>query len=88
MVAAILYVLGLMSTVISIIVIAAQSPELMDTFSAAMEAGSTNMVGVVVEMLVDLNRPLTMLLAGLLLMGFARIIMLLGSINRSLRGSV
>ena len=44
------------------------------------------MIDVIAGLFAGLNWAVAPIIGGLVLMGFARIIMLLGSINRSLRG--
>ena len=86
MVAGLLYLIGLIAVLASIVVIGYGAPAMFQTFSAAMDSGNQNMVGVVAGLLTQLSWAVTPLVGGLVLMGIGRIIMLLGAINRSLRG--
>ena len=86
MVAGLLYLIGLIAVLASIVVLGYGSPAMFQTFSAAMDSGNQNMVGVVAGLLTQLSWSVTPLVGGLVLMGMGRIIMLLGAINRSLRG--
>lgn len=86
MIAGLLYLIGLVAVLVSIVIIGYGAPTMLQTFSAAMDAGSTNMFGVIGSLVGSLGWAVTPIVGGLLLMGVARIIMLLASINRSLRG--
>ena len=86
MVAGLLYLIGLVAVLLSIAIIGYGAPAMIQTFTAAMDAGSQNMFGVVASLAASLNWAVTPIVGGLVLMGLGRIIMLLGSINRSLRG--
>lgn len=86
MVAGLLYLIGLIAVLVSIVIIGYSAPAMFQSFSAAMDAGNQNMFGVVGGLLGSLGWAVTPIVGGLLLMGVARIIMLLGAINRSLRG--
>lgn len=85
MVAALLYLVGLAAVLISIVVIGYGAPTMYQTFSAAMDAGD-NAFATLATLAGQLNWAVTPVVGGLVLMGFARIIMLLAAINRSLRG--
>lgn len=86
MVAALLYLIGLVAVLISIVIIGFGAPAMMQTLSAAMDAGDPNMFGVVAGLAASLDWAVAPLVGGLVLMGLGRVIMLLGDINRSLRG--
>lgn len=86
MVAALLYLIGLAAVLVSIAIIGFGAPAMMQTLSAAMDAGDQNILGVVTGMAASLNWAVTPLVGGLVLMGLGRVIMLLSDINRSLRG--
>ena len=86
MVAGLLYLAGLVVVVANILVIGYGVPSMVQTFTAAMDAGSTNMFGVVTSLATSVSWPLTLVVGGLLVMGVGRIIILLSAINRSLRG--
>ena len=85
MVAGLLYLIGLIAVVISILVIGYGAPTMTQTFSAAMDAGD-NVFAVIAELAAALSWAVLPIVGGLALMGMGRIIMLLASINRSLRG--
>jgi hypothetical protein len=85
MVAGLLYLIGLIAVVISILVIGYGAPTMIQTFSAAMDAGD-NVFATIGGLAAELTWAVLPIVGGLALMGMGRIIMLLASINRSLRG--
>jgi Flp pilus assembly pilin Flp len=85
MIAGLLYLIGLIAVLISVVIIGYGAPMMFQTFSAAMDAGD-NVFATIANLAGSLNWALLPIIGGLALMGFGRIIMLLGSINRSLRG--
>ena len=85
MVAGLLYLIGLISVLISILVIGYAAPTMFQTFSAAMDAGA-NVFTTIAGVAAALSWAVLPIVGGLGLMGLGRIIMLLASINRSLRG--
>lgn len=85
MVAGLLYLIGLIAVVISILVIGYGAPTMIQTFSAAMDAGE-NIFTTIGGLATGLTWAVLPIVGGLALMGMGRIIMLLASINRSLRG--
>lgn len=86
MVAGLLYLIGLIAVLLSIAIAGLGAPALIQTFTTAMDAGSSDMFGVITGMAATLSWAVTPIVGGLALMGMGRIIMLLGAINRSLRG--
>ena len=85
MVAGLLYLIGLIAVLASVVVIGYGAPAMLQAFTTAMDSG-TDMVGVVGGLLAQLHWAVTPIVGGLVLMGLGRIILLLGAINRSLRG--
>lgn len=85
MVAGFLYLIGLIAVLISIVIIGYGAPTMIQTFTAAMDAGE-NVFSAIAGLWGSLSWATLPIVGGLALMGFARIIMLLASINRSLRG--
>jgi len=85
MVAGLLYLIGLIAVVISILVIGYGAPTMIQIFSAAMDAGE-NVFATIGGLAAGLTWAVLPIVGGLALMGMGRIIMLLASINRSLRG--
>lgn len=86
MIALLLYLIGLVTTVVTIVVVGFDAPAIWTSLSAAYSGGLDKVLPALGEIAVRLNWALTPSLGGLLLMGFARIMMLLGSISRALRG--
>ena len=85
MVAGLLYLIGLIAVLISIVIVGYGAPAMYQTFSAAMDAGD-NVFATISGLAGQLNWALLPIIGGLALMGLGRIIMLLAAINRSLRG--
>ena len=85
MVAGLLYLIGLIAVLISIVIIGYGAPTMIQSFTAAMDAGE-NVFSTIAILAGSLTWALWPVIGGLALMGFARVIMLLASINRSLRG--
>jgi hypothetical protein len=86
MIALLLYLIGLISAVVTVIVAALDAPAIVSALVAAYDAGFDNVLPALAKIATGLNWALVPFLGGLLLMGFARIMILLGSINRALRG--
>ena len=86
MIALLLYLIGLVSAVVTVVVVAFDAPNIYATLMAAYNSGLGNVLPALGQVASGLGWALTPFLGGLLLMGFARIMMLLGSINRALRG--
>jgi hypothetical protein len=86
MLAGLLYFIGLVTVLINLAIAGYQVPTAINQVTAAMDAGTANMVDVVIRVSAGFSGYVWPVLIGLTLMGFGRVIMLLGSINRSLRG--
>ena len=86
MIAILLYLIGLVSAVFTLVVVGFEAPAIYAALSAAYASGLPNVLPALGKVAAGLNWALTPFLGGLLLMGFARIMILLGSINRALRG--
>ena len=86
MVAALLYLIGLIAVLVSIAIVGFSVPEVISRFTAAMDAGNANLIDLIGSIGAGYSWALGPVVGGLVLMGFARVIMLLSSINRSLRG--
>ena len=86
MIAALLYLIGLVAVLVSIAIAGYSAPQAIANFTAAMDSGTANMLDVALGIAGSFQWTLTPIVGGLLLMGAGRVIMLLGSINRSLRG--
>ena len=85
MVAGLLYLIGLVAVLISILVMGYGAPPMIQNFTAAMDRGE-NVFSTIAVLANSLGWAVTPIIGGLVLMGLGRIIMLLAAINRSLRG--
>jgi hypothetical protein len=87
LIAILLYLIGLVSAVVTVVLVGFDAPPLYTSLMAAYNSGGLNSVlpelGTAVT---TLNWALMPFLGGLLLMGFARIIVLLAGIRRALKG--
>lgn len=86
MVAGLLYLIGLIAVLVSVAIAGYGAPAMIASFTAAMDAGNANVLEVMADLAGGLSWAIWPVVMGLALMGFGRIIMLLSSINRSLRG--
>ena len=86
MIAILLYAIGLVTSVLTVVVVGFSAPDIYATLIGAYQSGLDAILPALGRIAAGLNWALAPFLGGLLLMGFARIIMLLGSINRALRG--
>lgn len=86
MIAGLLYLIGLIAVLVCVAIAGYSAPATIASFTAAMDAGDANVIDVVAALAGGLAWVVWPVLTGLILMGFARVIMLLSSINRSLRG--
>ena len=86
MIAILLYLIGLLSTLITLVRVGIEAPAIYTALNAAYAAGLDHVLPALETTAAGLSWALWPLLGGLLLMAFARIMMLLGSINRALRG--
>lgn len=87
MVAGILYVIGLIAALLTVVLVGYSAPTLIQNFNSAMAAPDANVVTVVVDAAQSLSWAIWPLIGGLVLMGFGRLILLLAAINRALRGA-
>jgi len=86
MIAILLYLIGLVSAVVTLVVVGFELPPIYTALLTAYNSGLSNVLPALGTAASSLSWALTPFLGGLLLMGFARIMILLGSINRALRG--
>lgn len=86
MIAILIYLIGLVSAVVTVVVVGFDAPAIYTTLMTAYNSGLANVLPALAGVATKLSWALTPFLGGLLLMGFARIMILLGSINRALRG--
>ncbi|MHB1101707.1 MAG: hypothetical protein ACYC0C_02765 [Devosia sp.] len=86
MIAGLLYLIGLIAVLVCVAIAGYSAPAMIASFTAAMDAGNANMFEVIAALAGGLAWVIWPVITGLALMGFGRVIMLLSSINRSLRG--
>ena len=86
MIAILLYLFGLLCTLITLVLVGLDAPAIYNGLYAAYQAGFDHVLPALTSVAARLSWAFWPFLGGLLLMGFARIMMLLGSINRALRG--
>ena len=86
MIAILLYLIGLVSALVTLVVVGFEAPAIYTTLLAAYNSGLPNLLPALGGVATGLSWALMPFLGGLLLMGFARIMILLGSISRALRG--
>ena len=86
MVAGLLFAIGLLSVLISLVFAGLAAPDLLARYNAAM-ANNADVLATILSLAGDLQWTVTPIVGGLLLMAVARIIVLLAAINRSLRGN-
>jgi hypothetical protein len=87
MVAALLYIVGLIATLATVVMVGYSAPALVQAFLAAVQAASPDYLGAVADLGRGLNWALGPFVGGLLVMGAGRVIFLLSAINRALRGT-
>ena len=88
MIALLLYLIGLISAVVTVIVVGFDGQRIFSAVMAAYNSGWDKVLPAIGRLAVSYNWALMPFLGGLLLMGFARVMILLGSINRALRNPV
>ncbi|MBN9304831.1 MAG: hypothetical protein BGO82_11020 [Devosia sp. 67-54] len=86
MIAILLYLIGLISVVVTVVLAAFDAPALVQSLMAAYTSGLDAVLPALGRAAASLNWALMPFLGGLLLMGFARIMMLLGAIRHALKG--
>ena len=86
MIAILLYLFGLISVVVTLVLVGVGAPDIYNSLYAAYQAGLDHVLPALAAVAAGLGWAFWPFLGGLLLMGFARIIMLLGSISRALKG--
>ena len=87
MIAALLFIVGLATVVVTVVMVGFNGSALLQSVTAALQGPTPGMLDAFAQIALGLRWTVTPLVVGLLLMGVARIIMLLGAINRSLRGT-
>ena len=87
MVAGLLYVVGLIAVVATLVVAGFGAPGLIQMINAALDTPGSDLLGTLVDAARLLQGAVLPFVGGLVLMGLGRIVMLLGSLNRALRGN-
>lgn len=87
MVAGLLYVVGLVATLVTVVMVGFAAPPLVQAFMSGIQAPEPDYLGAIAELGRGLDWALWPFVGGLLAMGVGRIIFLLGAINRALRGA-
>ena len=87
MVAGLLYIVGLIATVVTVVMVGYAAPALVQAFMTAIEAPNADYLGAVATLGGALSWALGPFVGGLVVMGLGRIIFQLGAINRALRGT-
>ncbi|MDF2981388.1 MAG: hypothetical protein K0Q69_1160 [Devosia sp.] len=87
MVAGLLYVVGLIAVLATIVVAGFGAPGLIQMVNTALDTPGSDLLGTLVDVARLLQWAVLPFAGGLVLMGLGRIVMLLGAINRALRGN-
>ena len=87
MVAGLLYIVGLIAVVATLVVAGFGAPGLIQMINAALDTPGSDLLGALVDTARLLQWAVLPFVGGLVLMGLGRIVMLLGAINRALRGN-
>lgn len=88
MIAILLYLIGLVSALVTLVIVGFDAPAIYNQIMTAYNLGPENVLPVIGRIATSYSWALTPFLGGLLLMGFARVIVLLGAVNRALRHPV
>jgi hypothetical protein len=87
MVAGLLYVVGLIAVLATLVVAGFGAPGLIQMVNTALDTPGSDLLGTLVDVARLLQWAVLPFAGGLALMGLGRIVMLLGAINRALRGN-
>lgn len=85
MIAFLLYLIGLVSALVTLVIVGFDATSIYYALLNAYNAGVQNVLPALGRIAGSYQWALMPFLGGLLLMGFARIIVLLGAVNRALR---
>ena len=86
MIAFLLYLIGLISALVTVVLVGFDAPAIYYALLNAYNAGLNNVLPALGTAAQSISWALLPFLGGLVLMGFARIMMLLGSIRHALKG--
>jgi hypothetical protein len=87
MVAGLLYVVGLIAVLATLVVAGFGAPGLLQMVNSALDTPGSDLLATFVDVARLLQWAVLPFVGGLVLMGLGRIVMLLGAINRALRGN-
>ncbi|MBN9309213.1 hypothetical protein [Devosia sp.] len=87
MVAGLLYLAGLVATLVTLGMVGFSAPTLIQNFTVGLDSPGADLIANVVDTARALGWAVLPLVGGLAVMGFGRMLMLLGSIDRALRGN-
>ena len=87
MVAGLLYVVGLIAVLATIVVAGFGAPGLIQMVNSELDTPGSDLLATLVDVARLLQWAVLPFAGGLALMGLGRIVMLLGAINRALRGN-
>ena len=87
MVAGLLYIAGLIATLVTLVMVGASAPTLIQNFTTALNAPGSDLIANIVDTGRALGWAVLPFVGGLVVMGFGRMLMLLRSIDRALRGN-
>ena len=87
MIAGLLYIIGVIATLVTIVMVGYSAPSLIQAFIGALQAANPDYLAAVADLARNLSWALGPFVGGLLIMGAGRVIFLLGAINRALRGT-
>jgi hypothetical protein len=87
MVAGLLYVVGLIAVLATLVVAGFGAPGLVQMINGSLDTPGSDLLTTLIEAARLLQWAVLPFVGGLVLMGLGRIVMLLGAINRALRGN-
>jgi len=87
MVAGLLYIAGLIATLVTLVMVGVAAPTLIQNFTAGLNAPGSDLIANIVDTGRALSWAVLPFVGGLAVMGFGRMLMLLRSIDRALRGN-
>jgi len=87
MVAGLLYVVGLIAVLATLIVAGFGAPGLIQMVNSSLDTPGSDLLATLIEVARLMQWAVLPFVGGLVLMALGRIVMLLGAINRALRGN-